>query len=212
MAPRRSSRLTSVVSVAALATAAVHVYNTAFVGSSSGVSVRSSLTARGVGIDYLLRKGPKDADPPLANTAAAAGATHEVTFKKRPFGILRYAPGADGTGAVVREVKEGSRYPGDPQGQAFVAGVKPDWVVKTINGKPVAGSTLESIMETLDDEVLDPVEALSLNLKEKGVSTDSAEIAKTQQDKTFKEAKGTFKFGGGDKADLPITVVFQEMR
>merc|ERR1711924_467969 len=102
---------------------------------------------------------------------------------------MGYAPGADGTGAVVREVKDGSRYPGDPQGQAFVAGVKPDWGVKSINGNPVAGATLESIMESLDDEVLDPVEALSLNLKEKGVSTDSAQIAKTQVDKTFRRRR-----------------------
>ena len=59
----------------------------------------------------------------------------QVVFKKRPFGIARYAPGATGTGAVVMEVTPKSRYPGDPQGQAFVSGVQPGWVVKAVNGQ-----------------------------------------------------------------------------
>ena len=42
----------------------------------------------------------------------------------------------------------------------------PGWVVKTVNGMDVTGVPFEAIMESLDDEVLDPVAALSLNLKE----------------------------------------------
>merc|ERR1719337_821608 len=85
----------------------------------------------------------------------ATGATAEVTFKKRPFGILRYAPGADGKDAMVMEVIPKSRYPGDPQGQAFAAGVKSGWIVKSINGANVAGESFAKIMDMLDDEVMD---------------------------------------------------------
>merc|ERR1712186_2795 len=62
----------------------------------------------------------------------ATGETAEVTFKKRPFGILRYAPGANGKDAMVMEIIPKSRYPGDPQGEAFA-----------------------KIMDMLDDEVMD---------------------------------------------------------
>merc|ERR1711997_338721 len=91
-----------------------------------------------------------------AFTAAdATGATAEVTFKKRPFGILRYAPGADGKDAMVMEIIPKSRYPGDPQGQAFAAGVQSGWIVKSINGENVAGESFAKIMDILDDEVMD---------------------------------------------------------
>merc|ERR1712226_357977 len=66
-------------------------------------------------------------------------------YKKRPFGILRYQPGQGGKGAMAMEVIPTSRYPGDPQGQAFLAGVKGGWVVKSVGGQDV-----------LNDEVADP--------------------------------------------------------
>eukprot|EP00439_Symbiodinium_sp_Y106_P049961 s466_g6.t1 len=137
----------------------------------------------------------EDADPPLMDPNTASGATHEIEFKKKPFGILRYAPGASGNGAVVREVKQESRYPGDPQGQAFVAGVQPGWVVASVNGQDAKNIKFEDLMEFMDDEVLDPVAALSLNLKDrpgKGIG------------------ESTFTFGGGNLAPLPIKVVYQE--
>jgi len=144
-----------------------------FVGLSSTANLRSkSAITREVGVDYLLRNGPKNADPPPVNVAGVSGATKEVTFKKRPFGIARYAPGTGGKGAVVMEVTQKSRYPGDPQGQAFVAGVQAGWVVKSVNGKDVTGVVFEEIMQMLDDEVLDPVAAMSLNLKASGVQTN----------------------------------------
>merc|ERR1712139_351324 len=87
--------------------------------------------------------------------ADATGATKEVTFKKRPFGILRYAPGQGMTDAMVMEIIPKSRYPGDPQGQAFAAGVQSGWVVKSINGQDVAGQPFAKIMDMLDDEVMD---------------------------------------------------------
>jgi hypothetical protein len=183
----------------------------AFVGETYDVpATRGQKVARSVGVDYLLRNGPKDADPPLGNPAAAAGAKHEVTYKKRPFGLARYAPGAGGTGAVVREVTPKSRYPGDPQGQAFVAGVQPNWVVRAINGDDVTGVKFEDVMESLDDEVLDPVAALSLNLKEAGVSTTDFAGA---GDKSYGGVGtgSTFTFGGGNVIELPVTITYQEM-
>merc|ERR1719221_1211248 len=114
----------------------------------------SRLVAR-VSAEYLERSGPKDADVPFA-ASAASGPAHDVEFKKRPFGILRYQPGQGGTGAMAMEIIPKSRYPGDPQGQAFSSGVQPGWVVKSVNGEDVLGAPFGKIMDLLDDEVADP--------------------------------------------------------
>merc|ERR1719356_1165570 len=79
-------------------------------------------------------KGAKD-----FTAADADGATAEVTFKKRPIGILRYAPGKDANDAMVMEIIPKSRYPGDPQGQAFAAGVQSGWIIDSVNGQSVKG-------------------------------------------------------------------------
>jgi len=212
MAPRRASPLLALVFAVGLAAAVVNFCSVAFVGAPAQGAVRGARVARSVGMDYLLRRGPKDADPPLINTASVSGATHEISFKKRPFGIARYAPGSDGNGAVVMDITPKSRYPGDPQGQAFVAGVQPGWVLKTVNGASVDGVKLEDIMTTLDDEVLDPVESLSLNLKASGVSTDFTDKGKGSDKSYSAVGESTFAFGGAGAAELPITLVFQEQR
>jgi len=211
MAGRRANRLLSALVAAGLTALALDSLRCAFVGGPSAASRRGALVARPVGVDYLLRNGPKDADPPLLDPSAAAGAMHEVTFKKRPFGIKRYAPGKDGTGAVVMTITEKSRYPGDPQGQAAVAGVQSGWVVRTVNGDDVTRVRFEDLMESLDDEVLDPVEALSLNLKEAGTPFDFKD-GSHQVDKSYSAAgASSFEFGGGNKVELPITIQYQEM-
>eukprot|EP00929_Paragymnodinium_shiwhaense_P044855 TRINITY_DN229_c1_g1_i13.p1 TRINITY_DN229_c1_g1~~TRINITY_DN229_c1_g1_i13.p1 ORF type:complete len:207 (-),score=46.09 TRINITY_DN229_c1_g1_i13:240-860(-) len=126
-----------------------------FVGTPSSARVADSRVARRVSAEYLTRQGERDADVPYTATEAT-GATHDVTYKKRPFGILRYSPDKGGKGAMVQEVVPKSRYPGDPQGQAFVAGVKGGWVVKSINGADVTGEDFGKIMDLMDDEVADP--------------------------------------------------------
>uniref|UniRef100_A0A7S2JJV3 PDZ domain-containing protein n=1 Tax=Zooxanthella nutricula TaxID=1333877 RepID=A0A7S2JJV3_9DINO len=184
-----------------------------FVGGPRHTPLRlrgEGIVAR-VSASYLERQGPKDSDVPFAGTAATGPET-AVEFKKRPFGIARYAPGRDGTGAVVMEVTPKSRYPGDPQGQAFVAGVQPSWVVKAVNGMDVTGVKFEDIMELLDDEVLDPVAALSLNLKESGTPTDFSDKSRTADTSYGAVGESTFKFGQGNKAELPITVQYVEQR
>merc|ERR1712061_779682 len=92
---------------------------------------------------------------PDFTAAQATGASAEMVFKKRPFGILRYAPGAGGNDAMVMEIVPKSRYPGDPQGQAFAAGVQSGWIVQSINGQPMTGQPFAKIMDILDDEVMD---------------------------------------------------------
>ncbi|CAJ1368259.1 unnamed protein product, partial [Effrenium voratum] len=175
-----------------------------FVGTAE-MAPRGEKVARSVGVDYLLRNGPKDADPPLGNPAGAAGATHDVTYKKRPFGIARYAPGASGNGAVVREVTQQSRYPGDPQGQAFVAGVQPNWVVRC---RPEVSPAVTSTPKMM---VLDPVAALSLNMKEAGVSANNFEGAGSKEYGGV-GGGGTFKFGGAETIDMPVTITYQAVR
>jgi len=123
---------------------------------------------------------------------------HEITFKKRPFGIKRYAPGKDGLGAVVMDMTEKSRYPGDPQGQAVVAGVQKGWVVRSVNGNDVTKVPFEDLMESLDDEVLDPVEALSLNLKEAGTPFDFKDGSHKVDTSYGAAGEASFVFGGGN--------------
>merc|ERR1711920_668677 len=59
-------------------------------------------------------------------------------------------------GAMAMEVIPVSRYPGDPQGQAFAAGVSGGMVVKSIAGAEGLTDDFGKIMDLLDDEVADP--------------------------------------------------------
>ncbi|CAE8620691.1 unnamed protein product [Polarella glacialis] len=206
MARSRTSALS--VAVALGCTAVAYNLSAAFVGSSPQLRGGPAV-ARGVGTDYLVRNGPKDADPPAVDTSKAAGATVDIEFKKRPFGIARYVPGANGKGAIVRDVTQKSRYPGDPQGQAFVAGVQPDWVLKSVNGQDVSGMDFFVIMQMLDDEVMDPVTAMSLNLKASGVKTDLRnDGAERTQGEKFAITSDLDKVA---VVDMPAKLVYQQM-
>jgi len=166
MAPRRSG-------LVLLAAGSVALYNLGLVFVGPQKLDSGSLIPRRVGVEYLNRQGPRDADVPFSS-AAASGPGGDVTFKKRPFGILRYTPGEGGTGAMVQEVIGKSRYPGDPQGQGFTSGVKGGWVVKTINGQDVQNAPFEVIMDMLDDEVADPrfSKSVALALEQQGRSAE----------------------------------------
>merc|ERR1711972_72507 len=107
-----------------------------------------------IGAGYFDRQSAKDHDVPFA--PGDAKGDNEIIFKKRPFGILRYQSGKDGKGAMVMNVIPKSRYPGDPQGQAFAASVQRGWVVKSINGEDVLNDDFGKIMDLLDDEIMDP--------------------------------------------------------
>jgi len=132
---------------------------------SSPAQPRSAKTTMHLGHGYQERMSARAHDPGYAESdtkgakpftaADATGATTDIVFKKRPFGILRYAPGASGNDAMVMEIIPQSRYPGDPQGQAFAAGVQSGWVVAGINGESTKGYTFAKIMDMLDDEVMD---------------------------------------------------------
>ncbi|CAJ1460488.1 unnamed protein product, partial [Effrenium voratum] len=136
------------------AVAALYGLSFAFVGTPSTPRDLSRVPAR-VSAEYLERLGPKDSDVPFDGTSAT-GPGAAVEFKKRPFGILRYQPGNGMKGAMAMEIIPKSRYPGDPQGQAFASGVQSGWVVASINGQNVLSEDFGKIMDLLDDEVADP--------------------------------------------------------
>merc|ERR1712045_550437 len=144
--------------------------------------------------------GPKDADVPFSS-AAATGPTHDVEYKKRPFGILRYQPGQGGKGAMAMEVIPTSRYPGDPQGQAFLAGVKGGWVVKSIAGQDVLSEDFGKIMDLLDDEVADPRFSKSTALALEKQGGRLAEPMATPIPVVFAEIPGYVYKGAELKAD-----------
>merc|ERR1719436_90173 len=151
--------------VLACLAAGVFLWSSGLSFVASPVRGRSARTIMNLGHGYHERMSARKHDPGYEGpdglgaktftASQATGATAEVTFKKRPFGILRYAPGANGNDAMVMEIIPKSRYPGDPQGQAFAAGVQSGWVVKSVNGQNVAGQSFAKIMDMLDDEVMD---------------------------------------------------------
>ena len=134
--------------------AAIYAASVAFVGAPQGAPRVSRVPAR-VSAEYLERLGPKDSDVPF-DAGQATGPGASVEFKKRPFGILRYQPGQGGKGAMAMEIIPKSRYPGDPQGQAFASGVQSGWVVASINGQNMLTEDFGKIMDLLDDGVADP--------------------------------------------------------
>mmetsp|Transcript_56296 Transcript_56296/g.112882 ORF Transcript_56296/g.112882 Transcript_56296/m.112882 type:complete len:212 (-) Transcript_56296:77-712(-) len=88
---------------------------------------------------------------PFSPAQAANGEETTVKFERWPSGILRYFPGKDWKGAMVKEVSK-PYYVGDPSGQAHAGGVKSGMVVKSINGENVLMSPFEDIMEALASE------------------------------------------------------------
>jgi len=119
---------------------------------------------------------------------SAVIATYSVEFKKRPSGISRYT-NCDGKGAAVAVMTEKARYPGDPIGQAAVAGVKKGYVVKSVAGKDVRGWDFEDIMDLLEDYIPD------------------SDVASTS---SFK--KGATRPRKYDKVEFPTVVEFMEMK
>merc|ERR1711972_672605 len=93
-------------------------------------------------------------------------------------------------GAMVMEVIPTSRYPGDPQGQAFSAGVKGGSVVKGINGMDVTNEDFFKIMDLLDDEVADPRFSKSTALALEKQGGRIAEPAEPPLDIVFAEIPG----------------------
>jgi diadenosine tetraphosphatase ApaH/serine/threonine PP2A family protein phosphatase len=115
-------------------------------------------------------------------------ATHTVQFKKRPSGIKRYTH-TDGKGAMVAVITEKARYPGDPLGQAAVAGVKKGYVVKSVAGTDVRGWDFEDIMDLLEDFVPDP-----------DVNSTAAFKGKVKRERKHKQV------------DFPVTIEFMELK
>eukprot|EP00419_Tripos_fusus_P009639 CAMPEP_0172656000 /NCGR_PEP_ID=MMETSP1074-20121228/1045_1 /TAXON_ID=2916 /ORGANISM="Ceratium fusus, Strain PA161109" /LENGTH=494 /DNA_ID=CAMNT_0013470749 /DNA_START=84 /DNA_END=1568 /DNA_ORIENTATION=- len=123
--------------------------------------------------------------------------THEIVYKKRPFGIRKYRGGADGIGAKVNIVGDKPRYPGDPIGQAFAAGIEVDWAVKTVNGMDVTKMTMDDIIDTMGDRLLDNSSrgAFDGSFKVTGDNKGKGKIVPTIE-----------------PVELPVTVVYAQMK
>lgn len=100
-------------------------------------------------------KGDPDFD---VTNASCLGASVVVEFKKRPSGVKRYSHGANGKGAIVLDMQDSSRYPGDPKGQAFLGGVKKNMVIKSVAGQNCLDWPFGEIMELFDDYDFEPTD------------------------------------------------------
>ncbi|CAJ1437174.1 unnamed protein product [Effrenium voratum] len=179
----------------------IYQFSQSFVGTPSTPRDLSRVPAR-VSAEYLERLGPKDSDVPFDGTSAT-GPGAAVEFKKRPFGILRYQPGNGMKGAMAMEIIPKSRYPGDPQGQAFASGVQSGWVVASINGQNVLSEDFGKIMDLLDDEVADPRFSKSTALALEKQGGRMAEPAAAPLQVTFASIPG-YVYKGAELKEVPI--------
>ncbi|CAE7666221.1 unnamed protein product [Symbiodinium sp. CCMP2592] len=121
---------------------------------------------------------PEEADTPF-DVRQATSETVSVKFDKRPYGIVRWQPGKDFKGAMVKDVAHGV-FVGDPLGQARAKGIKPGMVVKSIAGQDVMNEEFDVIMKKLGDEALGynmfgvkfPLEAKALHVAAAARSAD----------------------------------------
>mmetsp|Transcript_119942 Transcript_119942/g.334601 ORF Transcript_119942/g.334601 Transcript_119942/m.334601 type:complete len:216 (-) Transcript_119942:196-843(-) len=109
------------------------------------------LEDREVSVLYKELLGPQSTDTPFEAATAAMGDEITVEVTEFPFGVMRYQPGKDWKGAMVKDVAQ-AYYIGDPFGQAFKAGVESGMVVKSINGKSMLTEPFDEIMEALGDQ------------------------------------------------------------
>ena len=96
--------------------------------------------------------GAEESDTPFDVRQVGSSET-KVTFTKKPWGIIRWQPGKDFKGAMVKQLAKGV-FVGDPLAQAADLGVKPGMVVKSVNGEDVMSQDFEVIMKKLGDDAL----------------------------------------------------------
>merc|ERR1711972_999910 len=104
-------------------------------------------------------------------------------------------------GAMAMEIIPKSRYPGDPQGQAFSSGIKGGMVVKSINGADMTNEDFLKIMDLLDDEVADPRFSKSTQLALEKQGGRLAEAAATPIPMVFASIPGYVYKGAEMKQD-----------
>eukprot|EP00929_Paragymnodinium_shiwhaense_P048673 TRINITY_DN2457_c0_g2_i2.p1 TRINITY_DN2457_c0_g2~~TRINITY_DN2457_c0_g2_i2.p1 ORF type:complete len:643 (-),score=141.95 TRINITY_DN2457_c0_g2_i2:501-2372(-) len=162
---RRQRARPATLALAGAAALLYRVLPTAFVGTKSVPTVSSlrhghradSLTTRFAEDPMRDSEGRKIKAPPafdVTDPSQVVG-TYTVEYKKRPFGVLAYAPSDTGKGAMVWDLNEKSRYPGDPQGQAWVAGVKKKYALKNVGGQDVSNMDFWDIMDLVEDKIKD---------------------------------------------------------
>jgi len=146
-------------------------------------------------------RDPKDFD---ASDASSVVGTVTAEYKKRPFGVLAYAPSISGKGALVHKMNEKSRYPGDPQGQAWTAGVKTGFAIKAVAGTDVSTWDFWDIMDLIDDKILDNSAGKFQAEGKGGMGNKPAELPLSIE---YAELKDT---GAGD-ATAPVGDASQEV-
>ncbi|CAE7856494.1 pph-5, partial [Symbiodinium necroappetens] len=150
-----------------------------FVPSTPSTSLRTR-TAPRVALAASMRdsEGNKVREPKTFDAADASSVAGSVTveYKKRPFGVLAYAPSTNGKGAMVWQMNENSRYPGDPQGQAWTGGVKQYMAVKSVAGQDVSTWDFWDILDLLDDKILDNSAGIFQSSGSGGMGNKPAEL------------------------------------
>jgi len=158
MASRRPALLPSAVALVALCAAGRFALSFVPTGRHV-VSPVHQLRSPNVARHASMRdsEGNKVREPKTFDASDASAVVGSVTveFKKRPFGVLAYAPSTSGKGAMIWKMSEQSRYPGDPQGQAWVGGARQFMAIKRVAGLDVSTWDFWDIMDLLDDKILD---------------------------------------------------------
>ncbi|CAE7765662.1 pph-5 [Symbiodinium sp. CCMP2456] len=180
-ATRRSPALLPgvVALVACLTVGRLAAQGLGFVPSTPSTSLRTR-TAPRVALAASMRdsEGNKVREPKTFDASDASSVAGSVTveYKKRPFGVLAYAPSTSGKGAMVWNMNENSRYPGDPQGQAWTGGVKQYMAVKSIAGQDVSTWDFWDILDLLDDKILDNSAGIFQSSGSGGMGNKPAEL------------------------------------
>lgn len=130
-------------------------------------------------------------DPLFEASKAGASGAVTIEYKRRPFGVKRYSPGVGGKGAMIMDMFDKARYPGDALGQVSVGGAARGMVLTSVNGADVRDWDFEDVMDLVKDEgILDP--------DSKSAAT-WGDAAKGRQRKPVEEA------------ELPVTIEYADM-
>eukprot|EP00913_Durusdinium_trenchii_P022615 g21239.t1 len=148
-----------------------------------------------------------------ASDASQVESTVEIEFKKRPFGIRKYKPGPNNKGARIIEVIPQSRYPGDPLGQAHVAGVQNEWVVKSVNGRDVSQMDYEERIPRTGEQHMGIGICDILDLMGDRLLDNSSRGAFDGSFKVTGDNKGQGKIlPKVEMVDLPVQVQYAQMK
>lgn len=149
-------------------------------------------------------EGNKVREPKTFDVSDASSVVSSVTveYKKRPFGVLAYAPSTSGKGAMIWKMSEQSRYPGDPQGQAWVGGARQYMAIKRVGGLDVSTWDFWDIMDLLDDKILDNSAGIFQSSGSGGMGNQPAELPVAVEYAVLNDAQPTAAVPGSDMGEV----------